>query len=148
MSTTGLDVFDSTIQTTNQWLNDITDELGWGDRQLAYHALRATVQALRDRVTVDMAAHLGAQLPLLVRGIYYEGWKPANNPVKARTQEGFLKLIEERYENREPVAYDDIARAVLKTLNKHVTRGQVEGIREMLGEELRALWPEPENPST
>lgn len=65
MSTTGLDVFDSTIQTTNQWLNDITDELGWGDRQLAYHALRATVQALRDRVTVDMAAHLSAQLPLL-----------------------------------------------------------------------------------
>lgn len=148
MSTTGLDVFDSTIQTTNQWLNDITEELGWGDRQLAYHALRATVQSLRDRVTVDMAAHLGAQLPLLVRGIYYEGWKPANNPVKARTQEEFLRLVEERYNHREPVAYDDIARAVFKTLNKHVTRGQVEGIREMLGEELKALWPEPENPST
>lgn len=148
MSTTGLDVFDSTAQTTNQWLNDITDELGWGDRQLAYHALRATLQSLRDRVTVDMAAHLGAQLPLLVRGIYYEGWKPSNNPVKARTQEEFLRLVEERYHHREPVAYTDIVRAVLKTLNKHVTQGQVEGIREMLGEELKVLWPKPEAPST
>jgi uncharacterized protein (DUF2267 family) len=144
MSATGLDVFDSTIQTTNQWLNSITEELGWGDRQLAYHALRATLQAVRDRVTVDMAAHLGAQLPLLVRGIYYEGWKPAKNPVKARTREEFLKLVEERYDQREPVAYDDLTRTVLKTLNKHVTPGQVEGIREMLGEELKTLWPEPE----
>ena len=101
--------------------------------------------ALRDRLTVDVAAHLSAQPPLLVRGIYYEGWKPANNPVKARTQEEFLALIEERYNHREPVAYDEIARAVFKTLNKHVTGGQVEEIREMLGEELKALWPEPEN---
>lgn len=140
---TELDVFDHTVQTTYQWLKEVNEALGWGDRQLAYHALRATLQALRDRLTVDVAAHLGAQLPLLVRGIYYEGWKPADNPVKARTQEEFLQLVAARYNQREPVGYEDIARAAFTVLNQHVTHGQIEEVREMLGEELRGLWPEP-----
>ena len=143
MSQTGLEVFDTTIQTTNKWLNSINEELGWGDRQLAYHALRSTLQTLRDRLTVDMAAHLGAQLPLLVRGIYYEGWKPSDNPLKTRTQEEFLSVIEERYMQREPVDFDELARAVFKTVNRYVTPAQVEKIRETLGDELRSLWPEP-----
>jgi hypothetical protein len=28
--------------------------------------------------------HLGAQLPLLVRGIYYEGWHMAGKPTRER----------------------------------------------------------------
>ena len=144
MSQTGLEVFDTTIQTTNGWLNSINEELGWwGDRQLAYHALRSTLQTLRDRLTVDMAAHLGAQLPLLVRGIYYEGWKPSNTPLKVRTQEEFLSVIEERYKQREPVDFDELARAVFKTVNRHIAPDQAEKIREILGDELRSLWPEP-----
>lgn len=143
MSQTGLEVFDTTIQTTNIWLNDINQELGWGDRQLAYHGLRSVLQSLRDRLTPDMAANLSQQLPLLVRGIYYEGWKPSNNPVTARSQEEFIRLVEERYNEREPVAFDDLASAVFKTINKHVSPELVGKVREMLGDELRPLWPEP-----
>jgi uncharacterized protein (DUF2267 family) len=142
MSQTGLEVFDTTIQTTNIWLNDITQELGWGDRQLAYHALRSVLQSLRDRVQVDVAAQVGAQLPLLVRGIYYDGFRPAQNPVTARSQEEFLKLVEERYNHREPIDYAEMARAVFRVLNKHLTPELVNKLREMLGAELRPLWPE------
>ena len=141
MSQTGLEVFDTTIQTTNIWLNDIHDELGWGDRKLTYHALRSVLQSLRDRLTLDMAANLGQQLPLLVRGIYYEGWKPSANPVTARSQEEFFKLVEEHYNEREPVDYGDLTRAVFKTMNKHITPDLVEKVRDILGDELRALWP-------
>jgi uncharacterized protein (DUF2267 family) len=143
VSQTGLEVFDTTIQTTNIWLNDITQELGWGDRQLAYHALRSVLQSLRDRLTPDMAANLSQQLPLLVRGIYYEGWKPNNNPVTARTQEEFLKLVEERYNEREPIDYTNLTRAVFQTINKHLTPDLVQKVREQLGDELRPLWPQP-----
>jgi len=90
MSYTGIRAFDSTIQTTNVWLNDLADRLGWQDKQRAYHALTAVLHALRDRLPVDQAVALGAQLPMLVRGFYYEGWHPADKPIKERKKEEFL----------------------------------------------------------
>ncbi len=73
---TGLEVFDSTVQKTNIWLNDILEELHWEDRNKAYMALRTTLHALRDRLTLEEVAQFSAQLPMLIRGIYYEGWDP------------------------------------------------------------------------
>ncbi|MFL5268204.1 MAG: DUF2267 domain-containing protein [Stellaceae bacterium] len=63
MSATGLEAFDKTLQTTNVWLDEIVKELG-PDRQVAWHGLGAVLRALRDRLPVDEAAHLGAQLPV------------------------------------------------------------------------------------
>src|SRR3990172_2959955 len=70
MSTTGLQVFDQTLQLTNIWLKSLMEKQGWTDRHRAYLALRATLHALRDRMNPDEAAHLGAQLPMLVRGVF------------------------------------------------------------------------------
>jgi len=71
MTATGLDVFDKTLQITNTWLDEIMSELG-PDRHFAWHALGGVLRPLRDRLPADLAAHLGAQLPLLVRGLYYD----------------------------------------------------------------------------
>src|SRR3954451_6532504 len=77
MRATGLDVFDKTLQTTHIWLNDITEVIG-PDKQVAWHVLGAVLRTLRDRVPLQVAAHLGAELPLLVRGLYYvrARWSP------------------------------------------------------------------------
>src|SRR5262245_28249278 len=99
MSTTGLEVFDTTVHKTNQWLKEIMEELGTEDRKKAYVALRATLQALRDRLTVEAAAELGAQLPMLIRGVYFEGWSPKVNPVRARHREDFLLMVHARVSN-------------------------------------------------
>ena len=80
MSTTGLPVFDTTVQETNLWLKAVMDGLHTDDRHLAYLALRATLHALRDRLGPENAVHLAAQLPMLVRGLYYEGWRLAASP--------------------------------------------------------------------
>jgi uncharacterized protein (DUF2267 family) len=76
MSITGLEVFDTTLQKTNEWLQEIMQEFGTENRQQAYAALRATLHTLRERLPTEETAHLGAQLPMLIRGIYYEGWHP------------------------------------------------------------------------
>jgi uncharacterized protein (DUF2267 family) len=92
MPATGLDVFDKTLQTTNIWLNEIVTDLG-PDPKLAYRALRAVLHAFRDRLTVEETAHFGAQLQLLVRGIFYDASQPAGKPDRIRSEEEFLDRV-------------------------------------------------------
>lgn len=142
MSTTGLEAFDSTLQKTNIWLSDIMQELGWeGERQRAYLGLRSVLHALRDRLTVEEALHLGAQLPMLVRGFYYEGWKIAGKPLKERHREDFLAHITHDFRNDERIDAEAIARAVFTVIARHASAGEVEDVKRILPAELRALWP-------
>jgi uncharacterized protein (DUF2267 family) len=142
MSATGLTAFDSTIQTTNVWLNELMERLGWQDKHRAYHALRTVLHALRDRLSVDQAAALGAQLPMLVRGFYYEGWHPHGKPLKERKQEEFLAPIGEAFREDLNVHPETVARAVFQVLARHVTPGEVAHVKVGLPGEIRSLWPE------
>jgi uncharacterized protein (DUF2267 family) len=84
MAATGLDVFDETIQTTHIWLDELMkDEAIGPDKNLAWHVLGAVLRAIRDRLPVDLAAHFGSQLPILVRGTYYDQFRPADLPSSA-----------------------------------------------------------------
>ena len=83
MSANGLDVFDKTLQTTNIWLNEIMERVG-PDRQVAWKVLATVLHKLRDRLPVELAAHLGAQLPLLVRGVYYDRFEPRRRETTQR----------------------------------------------------------------
>lgn len=140
MSQTGLTAFDSTLQTTNSWFNDLLDRTGWTDRHRAYHALRAVLHALRDRLTVEEAAALGAQLPMLVRGFYYEGWHPSGKPLKERKKEAFLAPIAQAFRDDPDVDPEKVTRAVFRVLAKHVTPGEINKVRQALPAELRELW--------
>jgi uncharacterized protein (DUF2267 family) len=140
MSATGLEVFDQTLQKTNIWLKEIMDDLG-PDRQRAYHALRAVLHTLRDRLTVEEAAHLSAQLPLLVRGIYFEGWHPAHKPTRERSQEDFLEQVSARLQGIEPINSEAATRSVFKVIKENVTDTEVAHVRDMLPKQLQTLFP-------
>jgi uncharacterized protein (DUF2267 family) len=143
MSFTGLEVFDSTIHKTNQWLKEVMEELGTEDRHKAYVALRSTLQALRDRLTPDHAAEIGAQLPMLIRGLFYEGWTPKNTPVKARHKEDFLLMVHAHAPNPN-FEIEQGTRAVLTVLARHIGKS-AEKVRHNLPHELRELWvPSPD----
>ena len=138
---TGLDVFDTTIQKTNLWLKDLMQELGWEDRHKAYEGLRVTLQVLRDRLSVEEAAQLGAQLPLLLRGAYYDGWRPAGHPTKERHLEAFLAPIRAYFLWDPDVDGEEVARAVFKILATYISAGEIQDIQQVLPKELNALWP-------
>jgi uncharacterized protein (DUF2267 family) len=140
MSVTGLEVFDTTVHKTNGWLRELMDELGWSDRHKAYLALRATLHALRDRLTVQEVAQLGAQLPMLIRGFYYEGWVPSDTPLKVRHKDQFLALIERQFSDDE-IDTDLVARGVFAVLSRRIADGEIEDVRQVLPSEIRELLP-------
>jgi uncharacterized protein (DUF2267 family) len=141
MSSTGLEVFDKTLQSTHIWLDEIMAELR-PDRQRAYHALRAVLHALRDRLPLNLAAHLGAQLPLLVRGVYYDSWHPQPDTSRERKQAEFLEHVGAGLQGIRPIDVKDATRVVLGVITRHVTEGQVEKVRQALPKNIQALWPE------
>ncbi|MDR3638475.1 MAG: DUF2267 domain-containing protein [Isosphaeraceae bacterium] len=144
MSTTTHAPFESTYQTTNLWLKQLMAELGWDDAHRAYHALRAVLHALRDRLTVEEAVDLGAQLPMLVRGFYYEGWVPAGKPLKERKKEDFLAHIAAEFRHDPEVFPEAVAWAVFKVLESRVSAGEIRDVAHVLPSDIRTLWPRTE----
>lgn len=144
MSALGLPGFDQTVQLTNRWLKELMLELGWKRRSRAMLALRATLHALRDRLPLAETAQLGAQLPLLLRGAYYEGWRPRTKPLRDRYGRGFVAAIEHELGGRPgqpPANAKQIAGAVFAVLDRHVSRGEIAQVRACLPPALRVLWP-------
>jgi uncharacterized protein (DUF2267 family) len=143
MSTTGLDVFDSSIHTTNTWLNEISSEIGT-DRRSAWHVLGVVLRTLRDRLPADDAAHLAAQLPLVIRGTYYEQYRPAIQPDVLRSREEFVGRVAAGLGDRLPVNPEDAVGAVFSVLQHHVTAPETAKVQRALPAEIRTLWPSVE----
>jgi uncharacterized protein (DUF2267 family) len=140
MSATGLDVFDKTIQSTNIWLDEISDRIG-PDRQLAWRVLSTVLHKLRDRLQPELAAHLGAQLPLLVRGAYYDLYEPAKQPTAVKTREEFVEEVAKWLADTRTVDPVEAISAVFAVLDRHISPGQVENVRQALPHSIRELWP-------
>lgn len=139
MPQTGLSQFDTTVQETNQWLQEIIREFH-PDRQIAYHALRGVLHTLRDRLPVDEAMDFAAQLPTLIRGIFFEGYSVQHRPIKYNREEFLAKVFEEldMAGGGDP---EDATRAVFTVISDRVSPGEVTHVREALPQEFNDLWP-------
>ena len=137
-----IEAFDTTVQKTNLWLKGIMDQEGWGDRHRAYLALRAVLHALRDRLGLEEAVQLGAELPMLVRGFYFDGWNPSGKPDRIRSKEEFLHRITKELPIDPGLDPEHLARSVFSLLDEKISEGEIEDIKATLPKEIRALWPE------
>ena len=141
--TTGISVLDTAPHQAAKWIEEVDEAARCADKQHAYRLLRATLHALRDWVNADQAADLGAQLPVLIRGIYYEGWNPSKTPKRQHGKGEFVAAVQSNFPGA-PLRNPDLEiAAVFSVLNKHVTSGQLEQMRNALQKPLRALWPAP-----
>jgi len=132
-------IIDHSVETTHIWLNELAAELGTKDQQYAYRVLRAVLHAVRDRLTVDEAAELAAQLPELIRGIYYEGWDPSRTPARYHDSKPFLDRIasEALLAGESEASY--AAEAVMDVVGHHVSAGEFEQVLHMLPPHVRAV---------
>jgi uncharacterized protein (DUF2267 family) len=138
---TTVDVFTTTLQKTHEWLRDIRELLGWESDQRAYLALRAVLHTLRDRLPVMEAVHLGSQLPMLVRGFYYEGWTPLDKPLKF-THDEFLLCVASYFRDAEVSALQ-VTHAVVETMGGHVDPGELNKLVRVLPRDFADLLHVP-----
>lgn len=133
MTNLGLSIIDDTVQTTNAWLNQIGERIG-SDKKAAYHVLRAGLHALRDRMTPDEAVHFSQQLPTLIRGLYFENWRPAATPILDRSLDAWLGTLEGHL-----MAHGDsgieprlAAEATFAVLRAHLDEGELRHLETQL----------------
>lgn len=141
MSESGVAALDHTVQETNVWLKGVAKELHFEERHHAYSALRAVLHALRDRLTPDSAVHLGAQFPLLIRGIYYEGWHLAGKPTTDRSVQEFADHVLQELPPKFPMDPLTASRGVFEVLWERLDPGESAKVIDHLPLPLKNLWP-------
>jgi uncharacterized protein (DUF2267 family) len=124
MNWTGLDIFDSSIRRTNAWTKEFMQEMNWTERRQAILAFCDVLRAVRDHLSTNSAVELGNQLPLLIRGAYFEGWQPSEVP-------------------RTWVAPEDdaVVKAAFRLLQRKADEGEIQSIEKLLPEDLHQFWP-------
>ena len=143
MKFTGLDVFDATIQRTNIWLKDLMQELNWSDRRKTYIAFRCVLHAVRDHIELKDAVYVGEQLPMLIRGFYFEHWNPAGKPLSLRSPEEFFSELSGKLagDSESTASAEAITRAVFRLLERKAAEGEIQDVRLVLPKALSDLWP-------
>ncbi len=142
MSASGLEIFDTSVQKTNIWLKDLVERLKTTDRHQAYMALKVTLHALCDRLSIEEAAQLGAQLPMIVRGLYYEGWRPASKRERTSSWETFVKAVYLAMCHEGSWTPEEVVSSVFDVLSRHVSGGESDDVISQLPRDIRVLWPE------
>jgi uncharacterized protein (DUF2267 family) len=141
MSAQGLEVIDHTVQLTHQWINKLKERLGWESSRDSLRLLRMTLRQVRDHLGHDEMAQLSAQMPLLVRGMFFEGWSPSHTPVHERSLEAFMEPIEAKLADVEGWRGAPDVTAVFETLNEKISAGEIGDVRAGLPQSIRDLWP-------
>lgn len=139
MSVTGLSKIDDTVHTTNVWLKQIMTACHWTERQDAYRALRVTLHALRDHLPIESVAHLSAQLPTLIRGLFFEGWRPGRAESSGRDLESFIQPIQDAFDRNPGVDPEHVARAVFETMCSHISEGEMHHVERALPRRVRRM---------
>lgn len=134
-------VIERAVHTTREWLAATVAEAGMGDEERAWRALRATLHALRDRLPPNEAVQLAAQLPMLLRGLYFEGWRPNATPVRAADRDAMLAAVHASFPAEPREAAEHIVRSVFRVLVAHVSPGEIAEVKHALSESLSTLWP-------
>jgi uncharacterized protein (DUF2267 family) len=132
-------IIQRSVEKTHIWLNEIAEELGGEDRPYAYRALRSVLHALRDRLPVDVAAKLAAQMPTLIRGIYYEDWDPSRTPLPIHDVGAFLDRVAHEGHMAGETEASLAVTAVARILRRHLSGGEIDQVLAVLPDSFRVL---------
>lgn len=135
-------VFEPHLESASKWLAEFgaSLELGPDDRPRALHALRAGLHAVRDRLPAAEVVDLGAQLPTVIRGFFYEGWSLANDPSRIRDRAAMIARVQRELMPDLRVTPIDVLRATIQLLVEHVSAGEILDVVATLPRSIATLW--------
>ena len=139
MSDQGLEVIESSSQKTHEWLNQVA-ELARLEKRDAYKVLRAVLQTVRDRLPMNDTVHFAAQLPMFLRGLFYEGWEPAKVPIKMSVEE-FLAAVQEKVVTDRVIDPLRLTQAVLAVMATHVGLHEMAKVKHAFPKDMQGLFP-------
>jgi uncharacterized protein (DUF2267 family) len=128
------------VSETENWVDDLTLRLGWRDRERVYLVLLATLRALRDSLPRNETVYFGAQLPALLRGLYYEGWHPGGRSIP-KSRSAFLERIHDGAHRDPGVDAEGVACAVFAMIAARLPAAEFEDARAATPKSLHNLWP-------
>jgi uncharacterized protein (DUF2267 family) len=128
------------VADTDGWIDDLAKRLGWRDRGKAYAALIGALHGLRDALPREEVVYFGAQLPLLLRGLYYEGWHPGAHR-SAQSLNALCARIHEAVNHDPGIDSEAVARSVLALLAARLSPSDIEDVIAATPRPLHALWP-------
>ncbi|MGX8010008.1 DUF2267 domain-containing protein [Mesorhizobium sp. ORM8.1] len=131
--------FTHAAEQAQQWVNDLARDLDWSE-QSAFRLLKSVLQTLRDWLSPAEIADLSAQLPTLIRGIYFEGWK-ADDPQRERKKRDFIIAVRTRFSYEADIDIEKAIKAVFELLEQHLSHGELIQVRKSMKKTLRDMWP-------
>lgn len=143
MSANSPDIIEHASHTAHEWVSELAGRLDYTSKKNALRLLRTVLHLVRDHMMVDELAQFSAQLPLLIRGMFFEGWVPKRTPVRERRADEFLAAIEKEMGDTSEFRGTGDIRATFELLNAHLTAGEIEDVRVSLPEDIRSFWPAP-----
>jgi uncharacterized protein (DUF2267 family) len=131
------------VESTNEWIARLDELIGWQDRDRSFHVMRATLHALREVLPIPEIAQLSAQMPIFIRGLFYEEWSPSRQGKELHNSDRFLQHVSDAVPGNRIGDPAKAVTAVFVLLNYFITAGEINDVRANLRESMRKLWPDP-----
>lgn len=141
MSAAGLESIDHTVVLTRAWIDELDTSLGWCNKHRSYRLLQAVLRTLRDWLPPHEVAPFGAELPQLLRGVYYDGWRPAAAPMRRRGDVDFMAAARDTFASEACDLSPETVAAVFLLLTDKLSGDAGEAVHGALPVEMRSLWP-------
>jgi uncharacterized protein (DUF2267 family) len=137
---TGIPAIEAAVQKSREWIREVSDITGREEAD-SLQMMRGVLHVLRDRLPVAEAADLAAQLPVLLRGYYFEGWRPVQQPVAYRNRREFLDAVAAQFEPAGNLDPQQAVETVLGLLEKKISAGEMEDVKQNMPEALQEIFP-------
>ncbi|MEX0646842.1 MAG: DUF2267 domain-containing protein [Balneolaceae bacterium] len=139
--------FEKYLHEAHDYFNHLAAELDHpNEKKRVVIIWRAVMHVIRDRIHIAESLDLISPLPMVLKGLYVEGWKYHESPLydfetlaQMKTQ---VKALQNKYGEAEfdwSKPTEEIISITLKSLGRYVPETQLEHIKNMLPDDVKQV---------